>query len=363
MPYLDGKEEGEDAAKERYKIILTKGDKRKLMIMSAGVLVILALVVLLLGFVHKPPLAACEGIILVQNRYSCLQNLAFSTANASVCARLPYPNNDSCITKVAEDTNSISTCAGTSGSPFYDQCVSNVSYSLQNPAYCNGISNSVSESECVYGVAKASSFSSLSYCQQIRDGYYAGLCNSMYYYGRALSLGNASYCSFLTNSVNNSILTNMSSPASVSNYTYLNFSESLYLSILNTTPRSYCYYKAALLTGNPGLCSLASGAAEELCAYSFYARANSTTNYTNLNASYLCANVPSSFKSYCIAGVGVASAVNTDNVSACLGLPTQEQFSCISTLASRYNNTSYCSYLTNSTEMSICYVAATNHTS
>ena len=364
MPHIEGEREENGGAEERYKIVLTPDDKKKLIIAAVVILAVLAAATILLGSIQKTPLAECEGILLQQNRYSCLQNLAFSTVNTSVCSHMPYPYNDSCVSRIAENTNSISACGEISGSTFYNQCVLNVSSSLGDSSYCSRISNSTAESECVYGVAKASSFGSLSYCQQMPDSYYAGLCSSMYYYERAVSLGNASYCSFLADSSNSSLLLNMSDQGAIaSNYISYNISAALFLAISNTTPRSYCYYETALHTGNQSLCLMASGAAADLCTFSFYSKSNVTPNYTNLNASSICASLPASLKDYCILGVGTAAAENTDNVSICMGFSGQEQYSCISAIASKYNDTSYCSYISNSTARSTCYMLATNRTS
>ena len=347
----------------RSKVVLTESDKKRLFLVAALVLVLLAGVSIALGSIHKSPLAACEGIILLQNRYSCLNNLAASTSNVSVCSKLPYPYNDSCVVNIASNTRSISACNATHGSAFYNTCISNVSASTSDASYCGLITNSSASSYCAYRVAQESSFDNISYCELMSDPYYAGQCNALYYYNLATSSGNVTYCANIQNTTNTTVLYALSSNGRAFNYSSFNISGSLYLGMINATPRSYCYYKVAVLSKNPAICSLAGGAVGELCTYSLYTYSNITTNYTNLNTSYLCANVPASFKYYCILGVQTAKATKTDNVSVCLAIGTaQEEYSCITTLASQYNESSYCSYISNSTARSACEITATNRT-
>ena len=356
-------EENKVGENGRSKVMLTESDKKRLFLVAALILVLLAGVSIALGSIHKAPLAACEGIVLLQNRYTCLNNLAISTSNASVCSKLPYPYNDSCVVNVASNTRSIDTCNATRGSAFYSSCVSNISASTSDASYCGLITNSSSSSYCAYRVAQESSFDNVSYCRLMNDAYYASQCYALYYYNRATSSSNATYCTYIQNTTNATVLYALSSNGRAFNYSSFNISESLYLGIINATPRSYCYYKVAVLSKNPALCSLAGGTIGELCTYSLYTHQNTTTNYTNLNASYLCANVPASFKDYCILGVQTAKAANTNNVSVCLAIGVaQEEYSCISTLASRYNESSYCSYISNSTARSACEISATNRT-
>jgi hypothetical protein len=132
---------------------------------------------------------------------------------------------------------------------------------------------------------------------------------------------------------------------------------------LNTTPRNYCYYDLSILTGNRTGCSKVNGVLNGVCNAAF-THSNSTLNIANATA--FCAQLKSqggNLSDLCIEGLLTSEALGASNVSKCLQIPlTTFKYDCITNYAINKTNTSYCSYIDNSTVAQECYISVTNGT-
>jgi hypothetical protein len=345
---------------ERPKIVLTGRDKRILYAFAVLVLVVAALAVLVADtlLAHSTGVKACMGILLPQSKQACLQNIASSTGNVSVCSYIPGAGMDSCISEVAEAEGNLSMCGRiNSTSPYYDACVYNISYASNSLNGCGLITNPNYRSSCIYALAEKLGFSSASYCSLIPNSSSRSICLDMYYYNLAVSSRNATYCVYLPPSVNDTLLYAMTAQQSAQSGAFsYNVTLPLYYSVINATPQGLCYYRAAIALKNESLCNFAGSELSTLCTYSFYAPSvNSTLNTTGLNASTICAKAPSYLQQYCKMSVQTSLAVKYGNASICLSLgDNQFAYSCINTLARSRNSTSYCNYIQNLTARSAC---------
>lgn len=354
----------------RVKVVLTDRDKKILYSGIAVLLLAAALIILgLQSFVlHKSALRDCTSILLPQSKQQCLQNLALSTGNVSVCNYALGQSRDACLAGFAEASNSLVSCGAiNSSSPYYSTCIYNVSYSSDSLNGCGLLQNSSYRSECIYSIAQKLGFQSLSYCSGIENESLRNTCSDMYYYNSANARHNASYCSFLPNEQNATLLYLMSlqgpGPQASSSYS---ITLPLYYYIMNATPRSVCYYGLAVNMKNSSLCGFVGGSLSATCAYAVKAAQsnvsiNSTLNSSAINVSAMCSSAPSYLKSYCEAGIETSMAIKDQNVGICLNMSsTVFSYSCVEAIARTYGDSSYCDYIQNATAQSACLLAAGN---
>ncbi|MEM3227803.1 MAG: hypothetical protein QXR58_00680 [Candidatus Micrarchaeaceae archaeon] len=359
VPTADSVTSGTGAG--RVKVSLTEHNRRSIYIGTVVLLVIVAASIIALESVHRSPLQSCTSILLQQNKLQCLQSLAVSTRNASVCNYAAGPYRYACIAEVAEEEGNLGACeAINKSSLYYNACVYNISYSSNSLNGCELLSSQGYESECIYALAQKQNFSNAAYCDLIPNSTTKNMCIDMSYYSGAVSSGVASYCRYLPAQVNDTILYSMftqryaTQPSIFSNASSIVLP--LFYSVMNVTPQGLCYYSVAIAHKNESLCSSAGGELASMCTYNFYEpKTNLTLNTTALNVSAICANSPPSSAQYCELGLETSMAIKEDNVSRCLAISgDQFQYSCIDALAESYKSASYCSYITNSTAQQAC---------
>ncbi|MGI0100929.1 MAG: hypothetical protein ACREBH_04420 [Candidatus Micrarchaeaceae archaeon] len=324
--------------------------KRRLVAaIMAVVIVVLAIVTLAVRATSSSGFEACKSIVLPQQRDQCFYAFANNTDNYSLCSNIgPSQLSYSCIGAIAKRERDADACGMINSSSYlYDSCIENVSYSTGDASYCMRI-DGANESLCAYGVADANGFDSISYCSYIDNGSDRNLCSYIYYYGRASYLGMQSYCSMLPNVTNSTVtdaLLAKSHPGQTTSFNYISYGE------LNMTPRDYCYYSAAMSTNNMSLCSMAGSTLGQLCTSSLAAGTNSSLNSSlNItNVSMLCSNAPSYIQSLCLYTVYTEQAVAEKNASVCASIGNATyQDTCITQLATSYNDSAYCSYINDS---------------
>jgi hypothetical protein len=129
-------------------------------------------------------------------------------------------------------------------------------------------------------------------------------------------------------------------------------------SLINATPQSYCYYRLAVETPDKGLCGLTSGMMSTLCNATF----ENVTPHGGMNETLCDSATSNSIKYLCEYGVLSALAISERNVSPCMQinstLGAQYPYYCISALATKYGDASYCTYIGNSTIEQDCTISA-----
>src|SRR5271157_704046 len=231
--------------------VLPQRQRRMIYVAMASAVVLVALILVLLGN-RGSALQRCKGVLLQPQRDMCLAGLAKIEDNASVCNSISdAQSRDGCTVSIAERTSNATLCGQASAAEERGACVLNVSSATRNPSYCSNV-GAPYNSTCWYNSAREDNFSMAQDCTQIGNDTLMSRCTYLYYYNRAESRGNASYCASLPNSTDAPLLTAMFAA---------NFSMALELAAINVTPRSYCYYKLAVQTYNRSLCSRASGRA------------------------------------------------------------------------------------------------------
>jgi hypothetical protein len=355
---------GDEAAKgsAEQERMFSEHDVRMICVVATVALVLLALLVLVFGG-SGSAFERCRGILIRGQRDMCLQALASVTSNATMCGMIAAQEQRySCLVGVAEAENSISLCNEVnSTSTFYSQCVLNVSMNTGNESYCQLLDRS-NQSSCAFGLARAGMFSSMAPCNSIGNRSMEKECDYMYYYSSAVRSGSSSDCAYLSNETNYTVMSLMLG----GNFTgYTNEVPASYVA-MNTSPRNYCYYDLAMRTDNSTGCSQVSGVLGTACSAAF-AHMNATTAANTTNATALCALAASQYSGFgdlCIGTVLTSEAISAMNVSRCFDIPSiQYEYSCITTYAIKYTDSSYCSYIDNSTVEQQCYMSVTNRTS
>jgi hypothetical protein len=274
-----------------------------------------------------------------QGSYRCISSLAQSRKNVSLCYLIGKNNGEygSCVTAIASSEGRIGYCLMLTGE---------------------------NESACAYDIASAGMFRNVSECNDIANLSKRSACSGIYYNNLAVSTRNASYCSMLQSSGGASTL----SAILAQNTTGSSLSSELlpYL-YFNATPSNFCYYELANLLGTPNLCAYTGTALSQLCyaenLSSSAAAGGSGANYSiaEINVSSVCSSVPAYAQELCTYSFLTEKAVAGRNVSSCYAInDTGYQYSCILSIATKYDNLSYCNYITgNSTAQLACKESAT----
>jgi len=337
------------ASKKSYSIILTERDKKIIYLFVAVVLFIIAVILLTISGFRKTALQECTGIVLQQPRDSCLANLASSTSNISICSFIKNNSQyNNCVFNVADTHNSVVLCGNLNSSAMRSACIYNVSVRTSNESVCSMLAEPY-ESKCFYNYAELGNFSNLNICSNIPNSSMMQKCVYLYYYNAAIRYKSYPYCSHLPNSTNSTIISYLITQ-NMSNYE--NIEASIEMSMLNITPQDYCYIELANETKNISVCALTYGTAKEICG-ALITKPNATVT---LNETTACGSVPSYLKNICEYSFISSEALAHDNVSECLTIDNLTyKDNCIYTIAYKYNNTSYCSYMGNATAMGACY--------
>lgn len=319
------KNTGADGNKNNVKIVLKQKEKYFIIIILLALLIIVTLLFSSLASRANPnTVKGCESKLLNQDQ--CLENLAASEANASICRLLPNSSVQGCYLNIANKTKNISYCGlVNTSSTAYQNCV----YSFTNASnsnICLSNSNATLRSECASKLELISNQTDEKYCSYLLGDANKSLCYNEYYFKSAIYDNVPEYCSYLPD--NTSVpLSNLLEMLPLNKSADYNLEgDSLYLDqnhIVND--RSLCYVSLFELTNNRSLCSDIPSSLSYLCSY------NVTTptliNSTEINET--CADVPSLLHSVCI---------------------SEEYYN----LANETKNYSYCRYVTNATLKSKC---------
>jgi len=307
-------------------------------------------------------LQQCNSILFTANRYACLENLAFSTANASICSFMPGLYKAQCLSNIAEKLGNPEDCylAMSINATYGSTCIQYIANKTGSLSLCYSESAPYAQG-CVFTMA--TKLNNASACASLTNVTMSEECASIVGIDEAVINTDPSYCGSVANTTNNSIIRYV-----MDNLNYVNMSK--YASLQEMTIYSIsmpgqgynlkdlCYAVLADTSGNYSYCSYASTAGAAMCR-SLKSAGQQTTSATNYTAALEgCASLGAE-QGICIQTVKLSEAVATKNASICytLGNSTQIGESCLAAIARQYKNESYCSMIQNKSAASACIMS------
>ncbi len=351
-------------------------------------LLFFALIIIFANISNKTAsqLNKCNTILIKSYKNSCLMSLAISTKNISICNLTN--NKNACFKTIASLNNNSNYCNLINNTSEENNCILNISIRTRNETLCTNLSDPY-KSSCTYYFAQLNNFTNLSLlneCNSIANSSDRAVCTNLFYYNKMIKTRNDTYCQYLSNKTNLTIMSyilNISNANITSNInkSYIiskNITNVQNLSKLNTnitsllqpkivdqeseliefisnniSPENLCYYNFALNFNNKSACRFSgnlsfqcSSTFENLTNNSIY---NKTFNFTS--AINKCNKLPiSNLSALCEIGISTQYAIKEKNASYCTKTGNQNiENICISNLATDLNDSSYCNYLQNKT--------------
>ena len=347
-------------------------ERQLLLALIAGILVVTAIVLLTVtqgphtvsrGGGSGQLAASCSGYLYTQDYYNCIYNVANTTKNTSVCNVLPAFGRDNCLTGVAVKTQNISVCGKMgSSSPAYGGCVTTLLRTTMNMSYCETLQFPLS-SECIYNLSAKTGFSNLTMCSELLNSTYSTACTDLYYFEKADSTGDPTYCANLEKSAGPISLYTIELNESETNVSGPQYSgQILENSALNFTPYAYCNYRLAVDFKQKSLCqNLNSNLSRTVCNSTFLTPNTIPQNSLtiNLNATNVTAAcIDTQYRGLCafVYEINKATSVSGGNESACLQLNESEgEDTCLYSLAITYKNPAYCNDVQSSNIAAVCF--------
>ncbi len=354
-------------------------EKLRLYAAIAAVIAALAVVMAALQAPQRSAVGNCLGIALSSYRDSCIGALAYSTSNASLCGRMSTSEgSDLCLLNVSLENNNASSCGGISSQRTKDLCVYSIANRTNAPGLCATL-DSVTRDQCVTQLA--SKLREPGLCANASGSYAASVCTSAAELSIAYATSNSLLCGLVGNSTDPSTVSNITAypdayASSSSQGNYLSgrgiespFNFVQFLPNVTYSARDMCYMYISYTTGDQAYCaSIPNATLSSVCyettpsspSANSSAASNSLGIYLNgtslnytLISKEMCTNSSLSTQD-CNNLVLLYEALQTKNTSICASLPDLVSFTCYSSLASKYSNSSYCSYITNASLNSAC---------
>ena len=308
---------------------------------------------------------SCSSILYSSQKINCLKTLAESSGNYTPCSYIPNMGPKyQCIQALAEKRLDLSGCMmlnSTASYSYFVDCIYNITGVMKSAAGCNAL-NGIYQPYCAIRVAAETGFTNPGDCNDTTNSVVAGSCLSVYYYNKASTTGDPSYCKMVNDQ---SGLGLQEALLYLSNDSVLGGYSTTYTQ--NLTLNGYCYAAAAYTSANVAICDNLSGTEGEICSAAAGAKAiavknqNITANFSTLSKGCTYAN--SSTSSLCMDVIRTSDAINTKNASECGLIQTALlQNTCYGDIAYAYNDTSYCSYIANVTIRNNCVLVVGNRT-
>lgn len=324
---------------------------------AAAVIVVAIALLSLLVVPRGTQLQRCNSVLL--GKSNCLDALAQSTGNYTICSRLPLGIANSCYYSIAQNTTNQSICTRISWEPEADACGYQIALATRNQDICT-LLNSTSSPRCFLAIAQLKLNQSI--CSSISNQSYSDNCTNYIYLSLAASTANSTYCSKLpaTGSTNLTYSLVANSNFSERLGVYQNMTQVLqylyYNGDRNISPSDACYYSVAYASHNASYCSyISDSTSKSLCNYSTNQTAINTTT-TQINATAFlndCLNASIGAET-CNQTYNIYLALQTKNATLCGKLEQQYSYECYADLAQALNQTSICGYITNATVNNAC---------
>jgi hypothetical protein len=186
-----------------------------------------------------------------------------------------------------------------------------------------------------------------------------GDCISHYYFNKGMSTGNYSDCGMLSNVTNSSIVGELVSE----NESYVaEIPQGNYSGI---SPRYLCYYLLASKGIRSGECgSISNLTVRARCESAFAEQANASAVAGAGNVTGICSGISGTARGLgplCYFTLYTEEAISARNTSYCGLLNGSYAYSCITHVASYYNQSSYCGEIENATAADACRYQAGIH--
>lgn len=350
---------------------LTEQERLRIYVLITVILIVIAAAVSLLSSYRQTGVGGCLGILLASSRYSCLSSLALTTKNASICSKISGEGSSSCYDNVAQAGLNATACTMIPNENQTYSCELYIANATHSSGPCNYLSGKF-QAYCKEYVATR--FSEISACSGLNASE-SPVCSSAVDFSIAQNLGNQSYCSHVSNTSNTNLTTRIvnlvlqDGKQKVSNGIF-SVNPIYYLEYSNTTFKAddLCYYSVAISDGNSGACegisnstlmsdcvsSVSSSSSQNSTSAEI---ANITRNVSGLYSLCTSASIQQNSSS-CTSFVDITEAVLTKNASYCSKITVPEsKYQCYSSMASAYENISYCGYIPNATANSACIQA------
>ncbi len=345
--------------------------ERKLLLYVVAVVALFAVAAISSFFVPSgggsaTGLDRCNSIAFQSSKSTCISELAVSTHNSTLCGLLQGYYADQCYINLAENSSNPVLCSMIGDTDTADLCLLDLASSTGNARLCLGLSGGNS-SQCAYEIAVAANDTAA--CSLVNGTAGEESCEATIYLNTAVRQNNTAVCShILSNNDTNttySVLQNSTMGGyygTESNATAI--FEYLALSGQVVGARDMCYMGVAFKSGNISDCSYIEGEnTSSACRSSLTQLPNSTTNKTSNSTSLMnwtslidmCNSAGNSTtQAMCRYGYMSLEAEQTGNVSICKSIPDQYSYNCYYYLASKFNDTSYCGYISNATYNNAC---------
>ncbi len=311
----------------------------------------------------------CNGILIQQSKDTCLLALATSTNNASICSELGSSYATQCYVQIALATSNYALCGNAykydnaSGS----SCYAYFANQTGNAALCSYVKEP-GRDQCF--VQAAIRTYDVSYCHSVLNSTEKVVCTDSVSVNTALKLDNVSYCSSIngTYSSNETVgLIAGITGAQKHNASTL-YTESAYFEYFpqNVYSKSdICYFLFSAIEPKANYCAKINDTyVQEICTGGQSQVGATTTSYTNssyYNNLLASCSDNASTQSLCQMSVLLLEAVQTKNTTICSKFNNTVSAECYGSLASTYSNTTYCGYISNSSEEYSCVLSASGN--
>ena len=302
------------------------------------------------------PLKQCQNMALATAKYSCLESLAVSTKNASICTQLPAPYYEQCYYSLAVNTTSPSICQNISNASMESSCITEIALKNNSASLCK---QAIEKNMCIDAIALKQENASL--CNGISNSTNMSICSSAVYLAKAIRYKNADYCNNVSQSNNTQIAGQIISSVNSSEIT--NASLELYASSLATgmqyNAREFCILSVADISKNQSACSMLTGQLANFCITMSMQQPSSSLTKINYTSELKNCTAMGQYEQMCITGIKISQAVNERNASICGTLPVNSSSACYEAVAKSENNVSICKEITNTTLANACVMDLT----
>ncbi|MDE1768507.1 MAG: hypothetical protein KGH67_00035 [Candidatus Micrarchaeota archaeon] len=331
----------------------------RLYALIAAALVVIAFVsTILLNFTAKPGI--CTGINKDQN-YNCIQQVAYATSNSAMCSQLPSYYADTCYEAIAEYKLNQTICGKISNNATSNDCTIFIANATGNPNLCKNLNRG--SAACAELIAVSRKMPAA--CSVLINSSADADCLSVAYFYQGIASNNATNCAKIPSNNDTNVTVAALGLAGQYAQQASNITQIVgYATFSNLTigAKDACYISLAYDSKDSAYCNNVSNTLTALCdiTATHFGAVNATStpavNYTALFNQ--C--VQNQTMGNCNYTTAYLNALANGNVTVCSKLPLNYSNQCYYSMAQRYNNTAYCSYIKNASINGDCVLTVTN---
>lgn len=343
------------------KAVTGRDNIRLYVIIAAALIAIALLSTFLADFSSRP--GPCSEPFGHQN-YNCLAQIAYNTSNTTMCGSIPTYYSGSCYTAIAEKTDNQTLCTKTSDNLQSALCTTYIANKTDSPSLCSKL-NASFMTGCIDALAVSRGMPGL--CVQISNSSSKNICLTAIYFSKAIGSSNASYCSDIVSNNDSNVTFGGLRLSGGTGLKYVNITQMLtYASFGHAYigARDACYLSMAYELSNNTYCGYVSNNMTSVCNFTATRTStmqnNTAQNVNQLNyTAFMNVCIKQESYSQCSSVVNYIQSISTNNVSSCASLSGFYANQCYYSIAERYNNTKYCSYIQNATLNGQCILSIT----